>query len=83
MSRFSSFQRQLNLYDFHRVTEGVDRGSYSHPMFLYGQRDLTTTMKRNKIKGKKALLKKSANADASEGDGESHSNGEGLGSTIA
>jgi HSF-type DNA-binding len=28
MSRFSSFQRQLNLYDFQRVVEGTDKGSY-------------------------------------------------------
>jgi hypothetical protein len=26
MSRFSSFQRQLNLYDFQRITEGPDKG---------------------------------------------------------
>ena len=28
MSRFSSFQRQLNLYDFQRITEGSDKGAY-------------------------------------------------------
>lgn len=26
MSHFSSFQRQLNLYDFQRITEGADKG---------------------------------------------------------
>lgn len=28
MSRYSSFQRQLNLYDFQRITEGPDKGAY-------------------------------------------------------
>lgn len=28
MSRFSSFQRQLNLYDFQRITDGNDKGAY-------------------------------------------------------
>jgi HSF-type DNA-binding len=28
MSRFSSFQRQLNLYDFQRISEGHDKGAY-------------------------------------------------------
>lgn len=37
MSRFSSFQRQLNLYDFQRVTEGPDKGSYFHELFVKGR----------------------------------------------
>ena len=53
MSRFSSFQRQLNLYDFVRITSGVDRGAYSHPQFVYGKPELTADMKRVKIKGVK------------------------------
>lgn len=51
MSRFSSFQRQLNLYNFHRVTEGPERGSYHHPLFMKGRYDLCSVMKRTKIKG--------------------------------
>lgn len=53
MSRFSSFQRQLNLYDFVRITSGVDRGAYTHPQFVYGKPELTADMKRIKIKGVK------------------------------
>lgn len=53
MSRFSSFQRQLNLYDFQRITEGPDKGSYYHELFVQGRPILSTMMKRNKIKGVK------------------------------
>lgn len=51
MSRFSSFHRQLNLYDFKRLTEGKDKGAYYHELFLYGRPALTIQMKRTKIKG--------------------------------
>jgi hypothetical protein len=51
MSRFSSFQRQLNLYDFQRITEGKDKGAYWHELFLYERPGLTRQMKRTKIKG--------------------------------
>jgi hypothetical protein len=33
-NRMSSFQRQLNLYGFRRVTEGRDKGGYFHEFFL-------------------------------------------------
>lgn len=55
MSRFSSFQRQLNLYDFQRITEGPDKGAYFHELFVQGRPILSTMMKRNKIKGVKQL----------------------------
>ena len=32
-SKFSSFQRQLNLYQFRKIVKGVDAGGYQHPMF--------------------------------------------------
>jgi hypothetical protein len=51
MSRFSSFQRQLNLYDFKRITEGRDKGAYYHEFFLDGRLALCSQMKRTKIKG--------------------------------
>jgi len=50
MSRFSSFQRQLNLYEFQRVTEGPNKGSYYHELFVKGRPMLCTHIKRNKIK---------------------------------
>ena len=51
MSRFSSFQRQLNLYDFERVTDGIDKGAYYHELFLRGRPALSLQMRRTKIKG--------------------------------
>lgn len=53
MSRYSSFQRQLNLYEFQRVTDGPDKGAYYHELFVKGRPDLSSSMKRIKIKGAK------------------------------
>ena len=47
-SRMSSFQRQLNLYGFRRITEGRDKGSYFHDFFLKGKRKLCKKIKRKK-----------------------------------
>jgi hypothetical protein len=52
MTSFASFQRQLNLYDFKRVGgTGVDRGAYHHDLFVRGNPDDASRMKRIKIKG--------------------------------
>jgi hypothetical protein len=47
-SRMTSFQRQLNLYNFKRITEGKDRGGYYHEYFLQGRKGLLTKIKRKK-----------------------------------
>ena len=49
----TSFQRQLNLYGFRRVTKGEDSGSYYHPKFQKGRRDLVSEIKR--LPGKSPL----------------------------
>lgn len=49
MSVWKSFRRQLNLYDFTRVTCGPDRGSYYHKSFVRGKPELLDDMKRNKL----------------------------------
>jgi len=50
-SKLTSFQRQLNLYGFRRITQGVDSGAYYHELFLRGRPDLTSKMVRQKVKG--------------------------------
>lgn len=52
MSKFSSFQRQLHLYSFQRVTNGADKGAYFHPSFLRGMPRLCREMKRTVVNGK-------------------------------
>ena len=45
-SRLSSFQRQLNLYGFTRITSGPDTGGYYHQLFLKGRPALAIHMRR-------------------------------------
>ena len=45
-SRLSSFQRQLNLYGFARITSGPDTGGYYHELFLQGRPSLCVHMRR-------------------------------------
>jgi hypothetical protein len=51
-SKLSSFQRQLSLYGFIRLThDGPDRGAYYHPCFLRGRSFLTSNITRTRVKG--------------------------------
>lgn len=51
-SKLTSFQRQLNLYGFVRLTRGKDAGSYYHELFLRGKEFLCELLKRTKINGR-------------------------------
>jgi hypothetical protein len=50
-SKLSSFQRQLNLYGFQRLTKGIDRSGYYNELFLRGRPDLAWNIRRVKVKG--------------------------------
>eukprot|EP00339_Tiarina_fusa_P014260 CAMPEP_0117047090 /NCGR_PEP_ID=MMETSP0472-20121206/32559_1 /TAXON_ID=693140 ORGANISM="Tiarina fusus, Strain LIS" /NCGR_SAMPLE_ID=MMETSP0472 /ASSEMBLY_ACC=CAM_ASM_000603 /LENGTH=406 /DNA_ID=CAMNT_0004759689 /DNA_START=100 /DNA_END=1320 /DNA_ORIENTATION=- len=50
-TKLTSFQRQLNLYGFSRLTAGPDRGGYYHELFIRGRMDLCKRMARTRVKG--------------------------------
>jgi hypothetical protein len=51
-SRFSSFQRQLSLYGFLRLTQkNEDYSAYYHELFLRGMSHLCVYMQRTRVKG--------------------------------
>lgn len=47
----TSYQRQLSLYGFVRITSGKDRGAYYHELFLRGRPDLLVCIERKRVKG--------------------------------
>jgi hypothetical protein len=49
--KIASFQRQLNLYGFVRLTRGADRNAYYHERFLRGRPFLISGISRCKVKG--------------------------------
>jgi HSF-type DNA-binding len=51
LSKIASFQRQLNLYGFQRLTVGVDKGGYYNELFLRNRPDLVLKIQRVKVKG--------------------------------
>lgn len=50
-SKFPSFQRQLNLYGFQRLTKGPDKGGYYNELFLRGKIFLAHRIQRMRVKG--------------------------------
>ncbi|CAM9325724.1 unnamed protein product, partial [Choristocarpus tenellus] len=48
-NKFSSFQRQLNLYGFRKVVKGRESGCYMHPSFLRERPDRLGEVKRGVV----------------------------------
>jgi hypothetical protein len=57
-SKYKSFQRQLNFYDFTRITSGPNSGAYYHPDFLKGSKTLCLTIRPKVTKSRKSSIKK-------------------------
>ena len=51
-TKYSSFQRQLHMYNFQRITFGCDKGAYYHPQFQRGNPALCQKMQRTRVNGK-------------------------------
>ena len=51
LSKVPSFQRQVNLYGFTRLTRGLDKGAYYNELFLRGKPWLCHNIQRIKVKG--------------------------------
>jgi len=52
-TKITSFQRQLNMYCFARITSGQDKGAYYHRHFVRGEPQLCDKIVRMPFKGKK------------------------------
>jgi hypothetical protein len=50
-TKYSSFQRQLHMYGFRRITQGRDKGAYYHEHFLRGMPHLCEKIGRTRING--------------------------------
>jgi HSF-type DNA-binding len=59
-SKYSSFQRQLNIYGFKRIHQGIDKNAYYHEHFIKGDYHRTLHIERHAIKGVDAVGKLSS-----------------------
>jgi len=50
-SNYTSFTRQLNLYCFHRIKAGRDKGAYYHELFLHSEPYRCREIVRQRVKG--------------------------------
>jgi hypothetical protein len=66
MTKYKSFVRQLNLYCFSRVTNGPERGCYSHNSFVKDEKDRCKSMTRQRLKGTHTRTTKKDQAKSSK-----------------
>ena len=55
MSKWKSFQKQCNLYNFKRVSRGIQKNTYQHPYLQRGRPELLTGIARKKTPNYRAL----------------------------
>ncbi|GAX13371.1 hypothetical protein FisN_8Lu414 [Fistulifera solaris] len=58
-SHYSSFQRQLNIYGFQRISKGVHKGGYKHEFFQRDKPELCANIPRCRKKGRVDIMKQS------------------------
>lgn len=64
-NNLASFQRQMNMYGFVRVTDDCqEKGAYHHELFIKNQPLLSTKIKRKQVAGKKAAAATSSTSTA-------------------
>jgi len=63
-SKFRSFTRQMNMWNFSRIVDGPYRGAFVHPYFVQGQKLLCERMSRHEsAQGPKIAVKNFNNAN--------------------
>ena len=63
-TKLTSFQRQLNLYGFRRITKGDDHGAYFHPNFQRGRKDLVANIRRLPVKATNSASTETPSTDS-------------------
>ena len=65
-SQFKSFQRQLHIYEFQRITtrNSPDTGAYFREEFIRGEKNASLTMKRNRISSTRRANEDSKSSDS-------------------
>jgi hypothetical protein len=59
-TKYKSFQRQINIWGFCRISSGPDKGGYVHPYFVRDKPSLCCQMVRRKIKGGFSTFKRTS-----------------------
>mmetsp|Transcript_34594 Transcript_34594/g.98425 ORF Transcript_34594/g.98425 Transcript_34594/m.98425 type:complete len:230 (-) Transcript_34594:125-814(-) len=70
--KFSSFQRNLNLYGFTKVRRGPDTDMYAHPSFLRCQPDLLSELRKSTSASRRRVSRtpsEASDSSASSGSG--------------
>ena len=48
-TKYRSFRRQINMWNFHRILEGHDRGVFIHPFFVRDDKKMLSHMSRHTV----------------------------------
>eukprot|EP00980_Cylindrotheca_fusiformis_P016193 scaffold4811_cov171-Cylindrotheca_fusiformis.AAC.1 len=62
--KFSSFQRNLNLYGFTKVRRGPDTDMYAHPAFMRGRPESLSELRKSTSSSRQRLTKASSSDDS-------------------